>query len=136
MRNACLIILISVITIPVYQLNAQSAVIVGKPELSLKDKGIQITYQLLNSSETDKFTIRVEVTDANGRFINANTLSGDVGENIPGGLNKDIFWDIEADSIYLNEEIYVQVYAVPEPTTITFGILGGLALLGLRRFRK
>jgi len=114
MRKACLSVFISIILFPAHLILAQSEVEVTKPYLSLKDNGIQIEYQLLNSSESDKFTIRIEVTDANGRFINANTLSGDVGENIPGGRNKVIFWDIEADSIYLNEEIFVQVYAVAE----------------------
>ena len=37
-----------------------------------------------------------------------------MGKHIQGGLIKVIFWDIEADSIFLNEEIFVQVYADPE----------------------
>ena len=114
MRKACLSVFISIILLPAHLILAQSEVEVSKPDLSLKDNGIQITYQLLNSSESDTFTIRIEVTDVNGSYINAQTLSGDVGEDIPGGLNKEIFWDIEADSIFLNAEIFVQVYAVPE----------------------
>jgi len=93
---------------------AQSTVEVSRPDLSLKDNGISISYKLLNSSESEEFTIRIEITDSNGRIINAKSLSGDIGENIPGGLNKEIFWDIEADSIFLDEEIFVQVYAQPE----------------------
>lgn len=114
MRKACLSVFISIILLPAHLILAQSEVEVSKPDISLKDNGIQIVYQLLNSSESDTFTIRIEVTDVNGRYINAQTLSGDVGEDIPGGLNKEIFWDIEADSIFLNAEIFVQVYAVPE----------------------
>lgn len=111
MRKAYSIILFSVILLPAHLLIAQSEFEVAKPDLSLNNHGIQIDYQLLNSSLSDTFIVRIEVTDTHGRFIQAQTLSGDVGENIPGGSDKRILWDIEADSIYLNAEIFIEVYA-------------------------
>lgn len=113
MKKACLTILITLCLCSTLELMAQSTVEVSRPDLSLKENGISISYKLLNSSESEEFTIRIEVTDSNGRIINAKSLSGDIGEKIPGGLNKEIFWDIEADSIFLDEEIFVQVYAQP-----------------------
>ncbi len=118
MRKAYFIILFSAIILPPNLLEAQSEFEVTKPDLSLNDNGIQIAYQLLNSSISDTFTVRIEVTKADGKYINAQTLAGDVGEHIPGGSNKMILWDIEADGIFLNEEIFVQVYAVPEVPTV------------------
>lgn len=94
--------------------HAQSRAEVSVPELSLTPRGIQISYHILNSLETEFFTIRIEVTTAGGEFIDANTLSGDIGTRIPGGRDKKIFWDMVADSIYLAEEIFVQVIASPE----------------------
>jgi len=93
---------------------AQSVIEVSRPELSIKDQEILIAYDILNSSESDKFSIRVEIADAKGRFIDARSLSGDVGEHVKGGFNKQVIWDIEADSIYLDEEIFIQVYALAE----------------------
>jgi len=114
MKKACLTILITLSICSTIELMAQTGVEVSRPELSLKENGISIAYKLLNSSESEKFTIRIEITDSNSRIINAKSLSGDIGQHIPGGLNKEIFWDIEADSIFLDEEIFVQVYAQPE----------------------
>ena len=114
MKKAYITLLITLCTCSTLELMAQSTVEVSRPDLSLKENGISISYKLINSSESEEFTIRIEVSDSNGRIINAKSLSGDIGENIPGGLNKEIFWDIEADSIFLDEEIFVQVYAQPE----------------------
>ncbi len=97
---------------------AQTSVEVSRPGLSMKDNGIQISYDILNSAETDEFSIRVEVSDAKGRLIEARSLSGDIGENVRGGIHKEIFWDIVADSIFLDEEIFVQVYALAKPKPV------------------
>jgi len=97
---------------------AQSLVSVSKPDLSLKDGSVQITYDILNSTDANEYTIRIEVSDAKGRSINANSLSGDIGEHVRGGNDKKIFWDIAADSIFLDEEIFVEVYALAEPPPV------------------
>lgn len=97
---------------------AQSSVGVSAPELSLQNSVVEIVYDILNSSVTDKFTIRIEVTDANGRYIQARTLSGDIGKHVGGGSDRKIFWNIRADSIFLDEEIFIQVYAMAEPPLI------------------
>lgn len=48
---------------------------------------------------------------SNGEIIEAKALSGDVGANIKAGTNKKIIWSPEQDSIYLNEEVFVEVKA-------------------------
>lgn len=95
-------------------LRAQTGVKVSQPELSLKGGKVQIAFDLLNSSRSEKFTVRVEITGESGNHIPARSLTGDLGEGVPGGNNKKIIWDIEADSIFLDEEIFVEVYALPE----------------------
>ena len=88
-------------------------------DLSWKDSRVQISYDLLNSVEADKFSIRVEVSDAKGRLFNARSLSGDIGENVKGGFNKKIIWDIVADSIFLDDEdIFVEIYALFTPPSV------------------
>jgi len=115
MKPGNIFVLIAIILQPSAFLYAQQAVQVTKPELSLENNKIRVSYDLLNTSPEEKFAIRIEVTDSEGNLINASSLSGDVGEDIPGGRNKLIIWDIEADSIYLDDEIYVQVFAKAIP---------------------
>lgn len=90
---------------------AQTTVKISKPRLELIDNNINIFYNILNSSQTDKFKIWIEITDSIGNRIDAQSLIGDIGENVSGGSNKKITWDIKADSIYLDAGIYIQVNA-------------------------
>ncbi len=123
MRFVDFIILISILLCPVADLNAQSTVKVSKPVLSMNGNKVQISYDLLNSAKEDIYTIRIEVTDSKGQSIDARSLSGDIGDNIMGGGNKKILWDIEADSIFLDDEIFVQVYALPAPVPVDEEVL-------------
>ncbi len=118
MKVPVLFILISILVCTFQPGHTQSAAMVSDPTLSLHDNVVHIAYDILYSSESEKFSIRVEVSDAKGRFLNARTLSGDIGEHVLGGYNKLIFWDIKADSIFLDEEIFVQVYALAEPPPV------------------
>jgi hypothetical protein len=115
MKASYLILLIGILICPLNTFYAQKAVQVTKPVLSLQENRINISYDLINTSPEERFTIRIEATDSQGNLIHARALSGDIGDGIPGGRNKLITWDIEADSIYLDEEIYIQVFAAGTP---------------------
>jgi len=101
---------------------AQTTVRLSKPRLELKDNNINIYYDILNSRQTDKFRIWVEITDSTGNNVDARSLSGDIGENVSGGNDKKITWDLAADNIYPETSIYVQVNAeiltIPETAEI------------------
>jgi len=90
---------------------AQTKVKISKPHLELKDNYINIYYDILNSSQSDKFNIWVELTDSSGYRIDVKSLFGDLGENISGGNSKKITLDLTVDSIYLYTGIFVQIYA-------------------------
>ena len=100
-------------------LQAQTTVEVSDPVLSMKNGKVLIEYVLLNTSRSEKFTIRIEITNQSGNRIPARSLSGDLGEGISGGGNKRIVWDIVADSIFLDEDIFVEVYALPEAPPVS-----------------
>lgn len=102
---------------------AQTTVRLSKPRLELKDNNINIYYDILNSRQTDKFKTCVEITDSTGKRVNARSLIGDIGENVSGGSNKKITWDLAADSIYLDAGIYVQVNAEILTSTKTAEII-------------
>ena len=105
-----IIILASTIQICRAQSNAE----VSSPELTLVNNRVKIRYDILNSKSSEEFRIRLEITDSKGNLIPARTFSGDIGGQIPGGDGKIISWDFEADSIFLDEEIFVQVFALHE----------------------
>ena len=105
-----IIILVSTIQI----CRAQSIAEVSSPELALVNNRVEIRYDILNSNISEVFHIRLEITDPKGNLVPARTFSGDIGEHIPGGAGKMISWDFEADSIFLDEEIFVQVFALQE----------------------
>ncbi len=96
----------------------QQAVVVSEPVLSLKNGKVHIEFQLLNTSRSETFTVRAVITDQGGNSIQAKSLSGDLGKGVSGGGNKRIIWDIEADSMFLDEDIFVEVYALPETQAI------------------
>lgn len=105
-----IIILVSTIQI----CRAQSNTEVSSPELALVNNRIEIRYDIINSKSSEEFRIRLEITDSKGNLIPARTFSGDIGGNISGGAGKIIIWDFEADSIFLDEDIFAQIFALQE----------------------
>lgn len=108
MRQIYLLLLLT--TFPL-NLFCQTRVTVTKPRLKLSNENLIIEYNILNTDPSDLFKVWIEVTNASGFMINAKSLSGDVGEDITGGSNKRILWNLANDNILLDEEIYVEVKA-------------------------
>ncbi len=73
--------------------SAQPASGITNPVIELKDNQIHIIYDILNSDSTDFYKIRLEITDLTGHVIDAKTLSGDIGEKVKGGSDKQILWN-------------------------------------------
>jgi len=93
---------------------------VSDPRLELRDNIVHITYDILNSTPSDEFTVDLAVTDANGNKINARALSGDIGDKVYGGNYKEIRWDLSADEIEMNARIFVKVHvkAIQPPVPV------------------
>ncbi len=99
-------------------LRAQTHVEVSPPALSLKNGKVHIEFDLLNSTRSETFTVRIDITYENGKEVPARSLSGDIGKGVSGGGNKQIIWDMEADSVFLDGDIFVEVYALPEAAPV------------------
>ena len=101
---------------------AQSSAKVSDPRLELIGNTLHITYDILNSTQKEKFEVSIVIKDENGNIINANALSGDVGQDIPGGRNKRVTWNLEADNVFINAYLSVKINAIvippPEPVVI------------------
>lgn len=92
------------------EMNAQVAK-VSKPQIELNDNVFSIKYDILNSNVNDRFTINLDIEDSFGNLIIAKAVSGDIGNNIGGGIEKEIIWDLKLDSIYMEAMIYFQISA-------------------------
>jgi hypothetical protein len=92
-------------------LYGQSRITVTKPRLEVSDENLIITYDILNANSSDFFIVWVEVTDVAGNKIKALSVSGDVGNDIKGGKNKRITWNFGNDSIYIDEDLFIEVKA-------------------------
>ena len=122
MGKYTLFLLVSLFFYPDPDCAAQTESRIANPGVELKNNQIYITYNILNSVRSDKFDVRLEVTDSDGRTMEIDALKGDIGENISGGGDKEIQWDFEADSIYINADIYFQLYSkaiTPPEVTVT-----------------
>lgn len=88
---------------------AQQNYTILKPELKLDGTTLLISYDILNSVSSELFLIGIEVSDYDGNQIIPKTLIGDVGENIKGGDNKLIKWNLAADHVQMDKVLFVEI---------------------------
>ncbi len=109
------------ITLPFVPLPAQTGLSIPRPIIHLEGETVRIEYDLVQTAPSDLFTIRLEIKDSLGNTIDAQSLEGDIGKHISGGESKAILWDLEKDEIFLDEEIFFQVLALPEQQLMAGG---------------
>ena len=86
-------------------------VLITPPKLEFNGTQLIISYDILDSNLADNFFVWVEMERTNGESIRVTSLFGDVGKNIKPGTNKQIIWVPGKDSIYLDDEVFVEVKA-------------------------
>jgi hypothetical protein len=82
-----------------------------RPRLLIDGNQLIIFYDIISKNSNDQFYIWVEIRKANGESIETKTFSGNIGANVKAGKDKKIIWTPEQDSIYLDEDIFVEVKA-------------------------
>lgn len=105
------------------QLFAQSKARIENVDFFPDGSTLIITYDIVKSKSNETFKIWVDVYTEAGMVITPKAITGDAGSNIAGGENKRIIWDMEADQVYLDEDIAIVVLAeselfVPESKTV------------------
>jgi hypothetical protein len=90
-------------------LSGQDKVEITRPSILLVNDTMIIRYGFVGSKPWDVFSIRLEITDSSGRPIAARSFTGDIGDSIFGGQQKLIFWNMAADNVFINQNIYVEV---------------------------
>ncbi len=110
MQKKIFLTLFILLVFPDYLL-PQTQVNITRPRLSLSKNSLTIEYDILNWQPADLFKIWIEVTDSRGNIIKPVSITGDCGENITGGLNRKMTWDLMQDKVFIEQEIYVEVLA-------------------------
>jgi hypothetical protein len=82
-----------------------------QPRLQFDGSQLQIFYDIITKNPGDRFYTWIEIRKSNGDIILTKNLSGDIGENIKAGNNKKITWFPRQDSVYVDEEILVEIKA-------------------------
>jgi hypothetical protein len=81
------------------------------PKLDFDGRQLSISYDFVNSRQSDKFYVWVEMEKKNGEQIKPKSISGDIGGKIKAGEKKLITWVPGNDSVFLNEMVSVEVKA-------------------------
>ena len=119
MRNIkALFLLIILLSFSFLNIKAQKFKILTKAA-NVVDNKLVIDYGFTKSKQKQNFNVWLEIKNSTGEKLNVKAVSGDVGENIKGGENKQIIWDFLADNIVIDDNIGIEVKAelmIPEKT--------------------
>jgi len=99
------------IFILITEMKAQSFPLISKPELIFRNDSLIITYRFINCRADQQFRVWLDVNTIEGKRLIPKTLSGDIGDHISCGATKKIYWNMDADSIFMDDVIYVKVKA-------------------------
>jgi len=80
-------------------------------DLKEKEQKLIIIYDIENYNKEDLFNVYVELITKEGNIINPKNAEGDINVNLTGEKNYKIIWDLAADSIFINEDVDVQLGA-------------------------
>ncbi|MFN8258563.1 MAG: hypothetical protein U0W24_22935 [Bacteroidales bacterium] len=83
------------------------------------DSKLIINYDIIKGKPTQKFKVTLVIKGSSGGIISTKSVTGDIGENVTGGNNKQIKWDYNADKIILNDSINIEVFATLLPNRIS-----------------
>jgi hypothetical protein len=94
---------------------------------------LHIAYNIDNKTSIGKFRIDIKINKQNGDSITPKSITGDLGNNIKSGNNKSIIWDLEKDSIHLDENISIEIIGKKHIEALSKGsiILMSTAVPGL-----
>jgi len=84
---------------------------ISSPKLEFDGNQLVISYNIVDKNQADQFYVWVEVEKKNGEAVKTKSFSGDIGDKVKAGTGKKITWFPDLDSIFLNEEVMVEIKA-------------------------
>jgi hypothetical protein len=101
------LILLQVLLFPVVSFS--QGFLISSPKVEFDGKQMRVSYDIITKNKSDEFYIWVVIEKKNGEQLSAKSVSGDIGENVKGGMNKSFVWLPSNDSVFLNEDILIEV---------------------------
>ena len=97
-------------------LNSKEALAQSKAEIRSVDfimlnNEMVISYDIVRTKPDDLFNVSVQIKSKSGKVFNPVTLSGDIGDNVHGGIGKKVYWKVVEDNVSIDDMIYVEVTA-------------------------
>ena len=105
------IVFFSVYTLSAGEAFSQSSPAISKPDVVFRNDSVIVRYSFTDCQQDQKFRVWLDVSTVEGKKIIPKTLAGDVGPDISCSGEKEIIWDMAADSLFLDDVIYVKVLA-------------------------
>lgn len=105
---------------------AQSKAKVENVTFFIENESLIITYDIVKAATGELFDVNVNIATTSGKKISAYSLQGDIGPGVYAGKYKRITWDLKKDNVYLDDEIVVEVNAVPMSQTKNISVGGAL----------
>lgn len=105
-----LLFIISLLVLYTLPSNSQSIAEIENITFHREGGMMIITYDIVKAETGETFNIGVKVTSESGNKIFPYSIYGDINKDVTGGLQKTIIWDMEKDSIPLDEKISIDVY--------------------------
>lgn len=106
--NKTRLLLILVFLISCHELFPQ-VFLITEPKMEFDGYKLSIKYDLVNKDQSDDFFIKVEIRNKEGVPLKARSFKGDVGDRIKPGNNKVIIWVPQEDTIYIDEDVTVEL---------------------------
>jgi len=100
---------------------AQTSPEISKPDLVFRNDSLIVHYTFNNCQQGQVLRVWLDITTVDGKKITPRTIAGDIGPNVTCGGEKEISWDMAADSLFLDDVIYVKVLAEAEITVVKKG---------------
>lgn len=90
---------------------AQSKAQVKNVNFELVNNELIITYDIVKHKPAEMFKIWMKVYTAQENELKSESATGAIGENVAGGDHKKIIWNPKNDGVFLDNDIYIQIFA-------------------------
>ncbi|NOY36448.1 MAG: hypothetical protein GXO83_02635 [Chlorobi bacterium] len=90
---------------------AQQSTTISKPELVFRNDTLIIKYNFDHCKNEELYNVWIEAATMDGKKLSAQSLTGDIGNEIICDTDKIIYWDLIGDSLFLDDVISVKVKA-------------------------
>lgn len=90
-------------------LSGQTSATITDVDFRIENNLIVVNYSIIGAQNNELFEIGLKFIPESGQALIPISVSGDIGQNINGGFNKTIFWDIDKDNLEISGVVRASV---------------------------